>query len=223
MGSDNLFHKRKARNEKDLARKRAKRASYEKILIVCEGEKTEPNYFNELKDHYQLNTANVVVDGRCGSDPWSIYQYAKKCISQAKKDNDPYDKIYCVFDKDRHTTYQKTLDAIAAVKPKHYFTAAVSVPCFEYWLLLHFVSTTQPFAEAGSKSAGDRAIDELKNYMPGYQKAQHGVFAQLAPKLDFAKANAQRALIEAKDNHTDNPTTLVHELVDYLQKLKNAK
>lgn len=63
MGNENLFYKRKAKNEKDLARKRAKRSSYEKILIVCEGQKTEPNYFNELKDFYQLNTANVVVDG----------------------------------------------------------------------------------------------------------------------------------------------------------------
>ena len=59
MGSDNLFHRRKAKKTSDLARRRAKRSAYQKILIVCEGEKTEPNYFNELIDYYELNTANV--------------------------------------------------------------------------------------------------------------------------------------------------------------------
>lgn len=223
MGSDNLFHKRKAKSEKDLARKKAKRSSYEKILIVCEGEKTEPNYFNELKDYYQLNTANVVVDGRCGSDPWSIYQHAQKCVSQAKKFNDPYDKIYCVFDKDKHTTYQRTLDAIIKVNAKQDFTAIVSVPCFEFWLLLHFIYTTQPFVAAGNESAGDRTIDELKNYLPNYQKSEQGLFTQLAPKLDFAKANAQHTLTAAIANQTDNPSTYIHELVEYLQNLKNSK
>jgi hypothetical protein len=47
MGSDNLFHKRKARQIESLRRKKARRASYETVLIVCEGEKTEPNYFKE--------------------------------------------------------------------------------------------------------------------------------------------------------------------------------
>lgn len=39
MGTDNLFHKRKAKNAKGLQRKATQRDSYAKILIVCEGEK----------------------------------------------------------------------------------------------------------------------------------------------------------------------------------------
>ena len=45
MGSDDLFHKRKAKQTRDLKRKKDKRAPYDKVLIVCEGGKTEPNYF----------------------------------------------------------------------------------------------------------------------------------------------------------------------------------
>lgn len=51
MGTDNLFHKRKAKKAGDLARRKARRAPYAKELIVCEGEKTEPYYFKSLKDH----------------------------------------------------------------------------------------------------------------------------------------------------------------------------
>ena len=45
MGSEDLFHKRKAKSAEQLERRKAKRSPYEKVLIVCEGEKTEPNYF----------------------------------------------------------------------------------------------------------------------------------------------------------------------------------
>jgi hypothetical protein len=59
MGTDNLFHKRKARRASELTRRKTRRESYAKVLIVCEGEKTEPLYFNDLKDHYGLNSANI--------------------------------------------------------------------------------------------------------------------------------------------------------------------
>lgn len=222
MGNDNLFHKNKARSKRDLARRKAKRSSYEKILIVCEGQKTEPNYFNELKDYYQLNTTHIVdIDGNCGSDPWSVYQHAKKCASQAKKDNDSYDKVYCVFDKDKHITYQKTLNAIDGVKVNKIFTAIFSVPCFEYWLLLHFIYTTQSFDATGNKSAGDKTVDELRKYFPDYQKSDKGIFNRLFLKLEDAKTNSLRALDESNANQTDNPSTHIHELVDCLQNLRS--
>ena len=59
--------------------------------------------------------------------------------------------------------------------------------------------------------------------MAGYTKAQADVFASLVDKLEFAKKNAARALKEALGNHTDNPSTRVHELVEYLQQIKEPK
>lgn len=53
-GSDDLFHKRKAKMALDLARRRARRASYDRVLIVCEGAKTEPNYLRNLIDFLEL-------------------------------------------------------------------------------------------------------------------------------------------------------------------------
>lgn len=63
MGTDNFHHKCKAKQASDLQRLKERRAPYDRVLIVCEGEKTEPNYFNELKDYYKLNSANVEVTG----------------------------------------------------------------------------------------------------------------------------------------------------------------
>jgi len=220
MGTDNLFHKRKAKQASELARKKAKRAPYAKVLIVCEGEKTEPNYFSGLKDYLELNSANIVVTGECGSSPISISKFAFQKYREEKDAGDSFDKVFCVFDRDTHETYHQALEAIEAARPKDTFHAVTSVPSFEYWLLLHFDYTTAPFMAAGNKSAGDRVIDELRKYMPEYQKGDGSVFKQLIEQLPQAKVFAERSLNTARANGTDNPSTLVHELVEYLQSIK---
>ncbi len=50
-----------------------------------------------------------------------------------------------MFDKDEHTTYQQAIDLIKKATPKAKWFVVTSVPCFEYWLLLHFNYTTQPY------------------------------------------------------------------------------
>ena len=49
------------RQKKQLQRKQGRRASYDRILIVSEGRKTEPLYFSEIRAAYRLHTANVEV------------------------------------------------------------------------------------------------------------------------------------------------------------------
>ncbi|MBV1929528.1 MAG: RloB family protein [Gammaproteobacteria bacterium] len=220
MGSDNLFHKRKAKAAGSLERRKSKRSSYDKVLIVCEGEKTEPNYFNELIQFYELNTANVAIDGICGSSPKSVFNRAIDLWQKEDQKGDPFDRVYCVFDKDSHETYEATISRVSAQKPIDVFYAAVSIPCFEYWLLLHFKYTTKPYAETGTSSIGNEVLKELKGMIPEYAKGSNEIFSSLYPQLELAKKNAERSLQCANDNHTDNPSTRVHELIDYLQNLK---
>ncbi len=221
MGSDNLFHKRKAKAANRLERRKAKRSPYDKVLIVCEGEKTEPNYFNECIQFYKLNTANVEIDGSCGSSPKSVLERALELWEAEDRKGDSYDRVYCVFDKDTHETYHETVRRIAERNPSGIFHAAVSVPCFEYWLLLHFTFTTSPYTATGKSSVAGKVLRELKKVMPDYEKGSYGIFSSLSSQIEFAKENATRSLQHAKANHTDNPTTCIHDLIDYLQNLKN--
>jgi len=57
--------------------------------------------------------------------------------------------------------------------------------------------------------------------MPEYEKGSGNIFSSLYPQLDFAKANAERALEASQKNNTDNPSTYIHQLVEYLQNLKD--
>jgi len=228
VGSEDIFHMRKAKAATELGRRKPVRASYDKVLIVCEGEKTEPLYFNELVDYYEIHSANVRVSGDCGSDPLSVVNHGIKLYEDERRvESGTFDRVYCVFDRDTHPNYQQALDKLASVKPKAVFFAANSVPCFEYWLLLHFIYTTAPYSAVGGVSSGAAVLKELKKYWPEYTKAAVGIFlASLKISNDglgYAKENAKRALIEAKKNHTDNPSTTVYLLVDYLQQIKNSK
>ncbi len=134
-----------------------------------------------------------------------------------------FDRVYCVFDKDTHRSYQPALDVIASAAPKETFYAITSVPCFEFWLLLHFAYTTPPFCgTAGGKSAGDRVIDELLKHLPAYTKGGKGIFTQLIDQLPRAIRNSEAVLRTLEQDGTDNPGSLMHELVKYLQGLAKS-
>lgn len=215
MGTDNLFHRRKARKAADLKRQKAKRAPFAKVFIVCEGGKTEPNYFSGIKDHYELNSANIEVCTDGGSDPLGIYNFAMKRFKREKSAGDPFDKIYCVFDKDNRKNFAQALVAIRSANPKHVFFAIPSVPCIEFWFLLHYEYTTRLFSKC------DQVIDALRCYLPDYTKGIRDMFPMLLENLESAKINAERAKNSAAKSGTDNPTTCVHQLVEFLQNIKN--
>ncbi len=226
MGSDDLFHKRKHRTKESLRRKKAKQEPYDVVLIVCEGEKTEPYYFEELRDALGLHRDNIQITGDCGSSPKSVVKEALRLF-----DLEPdFDAVFCVFDKDMHGDYSAALDRVSATTlhkrqgkrsvGKAKFEAIISVPCFEYWLLLHFHYTTHPFASSGKKSPCSHVLDELKvRGIADYEKGIKGTYERTRKDLDTAKRNARRALVAAEAVETDNPTTLIHELVSYLQEL----
>ena len=221
MGTDNLFHKGKERSAIDLVRRRNKREPYSRVLIVCEGKKTEPNYFKELIRHYQISSAHVEITGKGGSSPKSVVALAKSRYNEEKQKGDAFDKVFCVFDQDSHSSYNNTVDRLHNMKPKDTFVAITSVPAFEYWFLLHYEYSTKPYVAKGSKSAGDNLISDLKNYSPDYAKTRKDMFLILKDNMETAKTNATRALSAAKRANTDNPSTRVHELVDYLQNIRS--
>ncbi|RLA52373.1 MAG: RloB domain-containing protein [Gammaproteobacteria bacterium] len=221
MGTDNLFHKRKkAKSARELSRRAPRRDAYDRILIVCEGEKTEPTYFEDLKDHYSLNSANVEVTGECGSGPHCVFQFAVQKFQGSVSEGNTFDRVYCVIDRDAHDSYDSVLQEISSMEPRETFFAASSVPCFEYWLLLHFEHRAAPYAPLPGRSVGNQVERDLKKYMPEYRKSCRGVFAQLLGQLEQAKAFAARTLAQAERAETDNPSTKVHVLVSDLQSLK---
>lgn len=143
-----------------------------------------------------------------GNDPLSIVNYA---IEQEE-----YDQKYCVFDKDTHPNYEQALQKIDKTKS---MLAINSVPCFEYWLLLHFTSSTSPFAITGKNSAADNVIKKLRKYIENYNKGDEDTFSKTKDKIPLAIKHAKQAKNDCTKRGDDNPSTNVHILVETLQKL----
>lgn len=71
-----------------------------RILIVCEGEKTEPNYF---KSFDQMQYGSVVYSIECEGGKINTMQVVDKAIElqdKAMASGTPYDTVWAVFDKD---------------------------------------------------------------------------------------------------------------------------
>jgi hypothetical protein len=131
-------------NWRDRSRRPARRQPFldpkPTILVVCEGRVTEPEYFRALKTASRNPRVFVeLVEGQ--GVPLSVVRAAKTLKDQASKrarrerdDNLAYDSVWCVYDMDDHPHHHEAREMAGA----NSINLAISNPCFELWLLLHF-------------------------------------------------------------------------------------
>ncbi|GGH55008.1 hypothetical protein GCM10010975_12130 [Comamonas phosphati] len=216
----------KERQKQQLARKQGRRASYDRVLIVSEGSKTEPNYFREIRSAYRLHTANVEVrPSELGTAPIQVVQYAQELFEKGDRHKNiqrrAFEQVYAVFDRDDHGSYHAAL-ALAEelngklrndAKQPVTFRAIASVPSFEVWLLLHFEDIQAPLHR-------DEVMRRLKRHIPGYEKGSGNAFATTGEHLAIATQRANR-LAQRFSAHTDpEPFTAIVDLVKLLTTLR---
>ncbi len=223
MGKDGQpKHRQEARG---LKRKVAMRGLYERVLIVCEGEKTEPNYINEIRAHYKLHTANVLVRAsELGTAPIQVVKYAEQLFlegdSHHKLEAREFDRVFAVFDRDDHLSYQEALaycQQATHLKNNERQTvplfAIPSVPCFELWLLLHFEDVLAPLHR-------DEIYKRLRIHLPEYDKGSSGYWLQTMQQLPHAYRRASRLAEIHQPEDGIQPWTGIAQLVRYLVELK---
>lgn len=118
--------KSQRRKEPSLERPIADLIEKPSILIVCEGENTEPSYFNQ----FRIQSAKVKSVGE-GYNTVSLVNRAFELSQQGK-----YDKVWCVFDKDDFK--DDDFNTAIRIAEDNNFGVAYSNQSFEYWLILHF-------------------------------------------------------------------------------------
>lgn len=173
----------------------------QRILIVCEGKKTEPQYF----ERFRVPGLVVKIEG--------IGMNTLKLVDQAIKirGEDEYDQVWCVFDKDDfpiknfENAIQRALDNDMHV--------AYSNQAFELWYVLHFEYLN---------SAIDRKIymKKLSDHLGyEYKKNDPNIYQVLYCKIDTAIRNSERLIQEYHPSHPgiDDPSTTVYQLVNTLR------
>lgn len=192
---------------------------YKRILILCEGKKTEPLYFNQLKRHLQshLKAVQIEIDKNEYTSAVELIKRAKLLRDKAKSDKNSYERVWVVYDKDGYTQH----DAAYQLAKTQRIDIAFSSICFEFWYFLHFTYSTAPHQNA------DELVNKLKNYISDYDKSI-GYFDQIREKLPFAIENARKVKEYCQIGYPDtrfydlNPYTNVDDLIKYLYEIANS-
>lgn len=220
-------HAPQERQRQQLERKQNRRASYDRILIVSEGSKTEPNYFREIRAAYRLHTANVEVQpSERGTAPIQVVQYARDLFERGDrlKSIQPraFEQVYAVFDRDDHDSYFNALQLAESLNGKLkndakqtvVFRAIASVPSFELWLLLHYEDIRVPLHR-------HEVLHRLKRYFPRYEKGAGSAFATTRQHLTIATQRAQALATQFSPHDAPEPYTAIGALVELLTQLRD--
>ena len=208
------------RDLRSIKRRGPQRKPRASVLIVTEGEKTEPYYFAFFKRSLRLSNVAVEICGEeCGSDPLSVVGYGETRFLRDKS----IDICICVIDRDSHNLrrFEAALSKGEALDAKHRrtFIVAVSDPCIEFWYLLHFQYSRKPYQRSGKRSRAEVAIGELQSHWPEYEKNIDSVGEYLAGRLDDALKNAGRVRADVDLTGEPNPSTDIDLIVSKLMEL----
>lgn len=184
-------------------RQAAGRKLRKSFIVATEGEVTEPEYFEKLKSDYGL-LIKLCRKRRADNTPDKVVRRIKEQLPSNPKAE--Y-QAWVVVDVD--TWSEGQLGRVCAwSKQDDRNHMAVSNPCFEYWLLLHFEDGT------GLKSVKD-CLERLGRCMPRYDKHPNmeqinGQMIRLA--INRAKCHDQPPC----DDVPHYPGTTVYRLVEQL-------
>ena len=198
------------RRRKSLRRKPPDRDRHDRVLVVCEGSKTEPNYFNAIRKEMRLSSAAItVIHSEGGTQPLQVVESAITEFKKTKK----FERVYAVFDRDDHASYHDAIKKAEAQRSKLKnderkaitFEAIVSVPSFEVWLLMHFQEVTAWI---------DRhvAVRHLTGHIPNYVKGMKDVHERTRGNIEYATRRA----IQSRGQNGRLPGDAIYTDVDVL-------
>ena len=212
--------KREKREAK--AAKKRKVATRDKIvrfLIVCEGERTEPNYFKGLvKDKYsEVRSEDIVGEGRSTCALVKRTEEIREKLERQRQLR--FDHVWVVFDKDDFNDFN---EAITLAERKGY-KAAWSNEAFELWYLLHFIYLDSAISRADYIKKLENEIHRFGGYENFcYKKNAPGIYGMLQKIGNETQAKLRAARLRsmfdnAHDFKNHKPCTCVDILVEELE------
>jgi len=207
---------------RETSRGKNKRTPYPIVIIVCEGAKTEPTYFENFKKRNKPLRIEIVK----GAKGKSYQTLVDKAIETKEKKVSKIETectVWCVSDVDANTntpysqiSKNSQLHEFAKEAEKYGFRIALSNPCFEVWFLLHFTYSTSYLKNY------DAVMKNLIEYLPEYEK-KTDIYGKISDKQKIAINNTKKLKKFHKEQGREleidisfNPYTKVWELVESL-------
>lgn len=211
---DNAVLKRQKQKEK---KEKSKKKMTCRILVVCEGEKTEPNYFKK----FNINGGTIVYDVECDGEGKNTLDVVNAAIEKKLKAEEsiPYDCVWAVFDKDDFPSHN--FNAAIEKAKAHDVRVAWSNEAFELWYLYHFQNRVTAMSRSDYKAAISKAVNGSGKWK-GKKPYKYDKGSELNYSIMNTYGNVNNAIKWAKAQHQTfigtkyanyNPCTTVYELV----------
>ncbi|MFJ3790150.1 RloB family protein [Kitasatospora sp. NPDC090091] len=183
-----------------------------RFLVYCEGEVTEKIYLRGLVRDLRDKPISLKI-GNSHGEPWSLVSSA---VAHAARADELFDEVWCVLDVEA-PQQAPSLDRALRLARANDVKCALSSPCFEVWLLLHF-------DRGRSYVASHQAAKELEKVLKGYDpKGKAFDFDDVRGHTE----KARRAALDLHDRHeqpgrqiecwcVSNPCTSMGSLLDAL-------
>jgi hypothetical protein len=190
---------------KGLKRKVAIKPERRTLVIYCEGVASEPDYINGLKrlPHIHEDAAiTIEVDPRSGV-PLTL---AERAADRSRTDEE-VDEVWCVFDVEAPKKHPNLAKAIQ-VGSSNGVRLAISNPCFELWLLLHFEDQTS-YVSTEAVERSSRRLDARK----GKRIDSSAYMERRGEAARRAIALEKRHLANGTGFPEDNPSAAMYRLL----------
>lgn len=188
-------------------RNEGSRPTRKKMLIVCEGAKTEPAYFNSFRVAKQVCDIQGI-----GDNTLSLVKHARDMYNKSNE----YNEVWCVFDKDSFP--ERNVNAALKLADDLGFKCAFSNESFELWYILHFCYLDTKITR------GDycQKLSEYLNFR--YKKNDSNMYEILKNLQQTAIKNSKKleksVCLPGKSLYHATPFTTVYKLVERLNKLE---
>ena len=190
-----------------------------RFVLFCEGEVTEPQYFEALRVFYRIQRLSIVTVG-VGSGPKLVAGKAVQHYKDNRRDATRgkasfLDQVWVVFDKDEHNDFESSIKRCQSVG----IDAAFSNPCFELWLILHVCEMDMPL----TRHQAQRICRERSLSMNGSHKKPNSSLLIDGGNVPLAEERAAKQLQKRVDEglRYGPPATNVGSLTKQLRSVEN--
>lgn len=201
-------------------RKSIRRRPKKIIMILCEGDKTEPFYFNGIFNSNPSNKNNYTLWAYKPKDnsPKGIVRAAKDDKTKAIRDkiSEKDFVIWAVFDRNGHEGIPEAFDMAEANEIRIVFSNI----CFEFWILLHYTRTRRPFSNC------NELITYIKRHYDSEFEKRNDHYEHLKQRIHDAICNGEWLNQQVQNDMNTgskvyelNPYTNAHNLVNFLYNL----
>ena len=196
------------RGERPLRRRAPQRDELARFVIFCEGKLTEPLYLKAFASMHEVRSVATLDIRGMGCDPRKLVEEARDAKRQERPQSTGSTKYWCVFDVEAPMKHARLSEAVQMARDND-ISVAISNPCFELWLVLHYTDHQRWINNDDCCSLRRQHDNSQGKSLDGavYMPLRHQAIKR-AKRLATLHASATR------EHPKDNPSSSLYHLLE---------